>query len=112
RRHAPGLEPLAPSRHDRHALTVIQATSAGMHGADPGAAVASAVAWSELPASAVALDVVYAPPETPFLRAATSRGLRSANGLGMLVEQGALAFERWLGVPAPRDVMRAAHGAP
>jgi shikimate dehydrogenase len=101
-------DPLVPTARDREVLTVIQATSAGMHGADPGGAVALACAWRELPDAAIALDVIYAPPETPFLAAARARGLRHANGLGMLVEQGALAFERWLGVPAPRDVMLAA----
>jgi shikimate dehydrogenase len=89
-------------------LAVVQATSAGMTGADPGEAVARVVAWDALPPDAVALDVVYAPPETPFLVAARHRGLRRANGLGMLARQGALAFTLWLGVPAPFAVMRAA----
>jgi shikimate dehydrogenase len=89
-------------------LTVVQATSAGMHGADPGEAAAGAVSWDALPHDAVALDVVYAPPDTPFLRAARARGLRAAGGLGMLARQGALAFEIWLGIPAPLEVMRAA----
>jgi shikimate dehydrogenase len=104
--------PLAPSP-ESEALTavVVQATSAGMHGADPGDAVASAVAWDALPADAVALDAVYAPPETPFLRAARQRGLRAANGLGMLARQGALAFEIWTSLPAPLDVMRGALAA-
>src|SRR5205807_7706659 len=47
------------------ALAVVQATSAGMSGASPGEDVASAVAWAELPARAIAYDVVYAPPDTP-----------------------------------------------
>ena len=66
------------------------------------------MAWTALPSDAVALDVVYAPAETPFLRAARARGLRSANGLGMLARQGALAFHLWTGLPAPFDAMRAA----
>jgi shikimate dehydrogenase len=103
-------DPLVPTARDREVLTVIQATSAGMHGADPGDAVAAACAWRELPDAAIALDVIYAPPETPFLAAARARGLRCASGLGMLVEQGALAFKLWLGVEPPRDVMRAALG--
>jgi shikimate dehydrogenase len=86
----------------------MQTTSCGMTGAAPGEIVANAVDWSALPAYAVALDVVYAPSETPFLRAARARGLRAANGLGMLARQGALAFELWLGIPAPYDVMLAA----
>jgi shikimate dehydrogenase len=100
---------LAPSAKDEaRTAVVVQATSAGMDGADAGEGVAASVAWTALPADAVALDVVYAPPETPFLRAARARGLRNANGLGMLARQGALALELWLGVAAPLAAMRAA----
>jgi shikimate dehydrogenase len=66
------------------------------------------VAWDALPDDAVAIDVVYAPPETPFLLEARRRGLRAANGVGMLARQGARAFELWLGVPAPLEAMIAA----
>jgi shikimate dehydrogenase len=100
-----GADPLVPSDFEKGALTIVQATSAGMNGADPGEIVASAIGWRDLPPRAIALDVVYAPPETPFLRAASAHGVRSANGLGMLARQGALAFELWLGVPAPYDAM-------
>ncbi len=101
--------PWAPSPgSEAKTLAVVQATSAGMTGADPGDAVASVVAWEALPPDAVALDLVYAPPETPFLRAAATRGLRRANGLGMLARQGALAFALWLGVEAPLGIMQAA----
>ncbi|HXN33869.1 MAG TPA: shikimate dehydrogenase [Polyangiaceae bacterium] len=89
-------------------IAVVQATSAGIAGADPGDAVADAVAWGALPESAVAIDVVYAPRDTPFLRAARSRGLRCDDGLGMLARQGALAFELWLDLTAPQEIMRAA----
>lgn len=84
---------------------VIQATSAGMIGKDPGEEVARVVDWAALPKEAVALDVVYAPDVTPFLTAARDRGLRAESGLAMLVEQGALALELWLGVRAPREAM-------
>ena len=84
---------------------VVQATSAGMHGGEPGDGVASVVEWSHLPARAAAFDVVYVPPMTPFLSAANEHGLRHANGLGMLARQGALAFELWLGTAAPLDAM-------
>ena len=87
---------------------LVQATSAGMRGAAPGEDVASAVDWSALPNDAVAIDVVYAPRDTPWLRAARTRGLRADDGLGMLARQGGLAFELWLGVAAPFDVMREA----
>jgi shikimate dehydrogenase len=89
-------------------FALIQATSAGMHGAAPGDEVARVVDWAALPDDAVAIDVVYSPRETPWLRAARARGLRCDDGLGMLARQGALALELWLGVPAPVDVMRAA----
>ena len=46
---------------------VVQATSAGMKGADPGERAAEAVAWDALPSDAVALDVVYAPAGYAFL---------------------------------------------
>lgn len=102
-------EPLtAPPIEAADLAAIVQATSCGMEGAAPGDAVARAVAWQTVPRDAVALDVVYAPRDTPFLRAARSRGLPSTHGLGMLARQGALAFERWLGVPAPFDVMLAA----
>lgn len=103
-----GADALRPTDFDAEALTIVQATSAGMDGADPGDVVADAIAWTALPARAIALDVVYAPRETPFLRAASAHGIRSANGLGMLARQGALAFELWLGAPAPYDAMLAA----
>jgi shikimate dehydrogenase len=87
---------------------LVQATSAGMRGAAPGDDAAAAVDWSALPNDAIAIDVVYAPRDTPWLRAARTRGLRADDGLGMLARQGGLAFELWLGVAAPFDVMRQA----
>jgi shikimate dehydrogenase len=90
---------------DRVVTAIVQATSAGMTGADSGEGVVDAVAWSSLPRVAVALDVVYEPRETPFLKAAAANGTRSVGGLGMLARQGALAFELWLGVPAPYQAM-------
>jgi shikimate dehydrogenase len=58
--------------------------------------------------SAVVLDLIVGRNETPLVRAARGRGLRAADGLTMLIEQGALAFERWFGVAPDRDVMRRA----
>ncbi|MCA9591035.1 MAG: shikimate dehydrogenase [Myxococcales bacterium] len=99
-------EPLeAPAAEDKSLAAIVQATSAGMEGADPGEAVAGAVSWTTVPPSAVALDVVYAPTDTPFLRACAARGLRAEHGLGMLARQGALAFELWTGLEAPFERM-------
>ena len=50
-------------------------------------------------------DVVFNPPETPFLREAARRGARTVNGLGMLANQGALNFTLWTGQEAPVEVM-------
>ncbi len=53
-------------------------------------------------------DMVYRPAETPLLRAAKAAGCRTANGLGMLLYQGARALEIWSGQAAPLEVMRRA----
>jgi len=92
------VEPFAGSPdRDRDVEVVLQGTSAGMHGAEPGEPCAAAVAWDALPAHAVALEIIYAPPETPFiLRAATAHGIRTANASACFARQGALAFELWL----------------
>jgi shikimate dehydrogenase len=58
-----------------------------------------------LPPSAAVYDLVYNPFETRFLREAQACGAKTAGGLGMLVEQGALALELWTGARAPRGVM-------
>jgi shikimate dehydrogenase len=53
-------------------------------------------------------DLVYAPAETRLLRLAAAQGARALGGIGMLVQQGALAFSSFTGEPAPVKVMRAA----
>lgn len=64
-----------------------------------------------LPPNAAVYDLVYNPVETQFTRAARAAGLRAASGIGMLVEQAALSFEIWTGLPAPRQEMHAALAA-
>lgn len=54
------------------------------------------------------MDLIYNPAETPFLKGARRKGHRVLNGLGMLLYQGARAFEHWTGRPAPVAVMRQA----
>jgi shikimate dehydrogenase len=53
---------------------------------------------SALPDSAIVTDIVYVPLETPLLAAARARGLKTVDGLGMLLHQAAPGFERWFGV--------------
>jgi shikimate dehydrogenase len=52
------------------------------------------------------VDLIYG--NTPLLQLAQQRGARTQDGLEMLVQQGALAFEAWTGLDAPIDVMRIA----
>jgi shikimate dehydrogenase len=100
------FQPWAPDDSiDCKLLAIIQTTSVGATGGDPAEAAGDAVGWDAVPPDSVALDVVYDPAVTPFLRTATVRGLRNANGKGMLARQGALAFELWFDQPAPFDVM-------
>jgi shikimate dehydrogenase len=64
--------------------------------------------WPEsvpFPADAVLYDLVYNPPFTRLMAQAESTGARVIGGLGMLVWQGALAFELWTGIKPPIEVM-------
>lgn len=83
----------------READLVVNATTVGLRDD------AVPVDPSRLRPSATVLDIVYRRGETPWVRAARSRGLRAMDGLVMLVEQGAAAFERWFGFPPDRDAM-------
>jgi shikimate dehydrogenase len=60
----------------------------------------------ELGAGQILVELPY--PRTATSRAAEDAGARVVDGLEVLVAQGAASFERWTGVPAPVDVMRAA----
>jgi len=60
------------------------------------------------PRSCLFYDLVYSKAPTPFLRPALESGRRCADGAGMLVAQGELAFRLFNGVAPPRGVMRAA----
>jgi shikimate dehydrogenase len=61
-----------------------------------------------LPPTADVMDLVYRRGETAWVRQVRARGLRAVDGLPMLIEQGALAFERWFGEPPDRRAMWAA----
>ena len=52
--------------------------------------------------------MIYQPAETPFLQATKAAGAKTANGLGMLLYQGAKALEIWTGQSAPIESMRQA----
>jgi shikimate dehydrogenase len=84
---------------------IVQATSAGMHGAAPGAEIADVLPWQRFRAGTVFYDLVYSPRDTELVRRARDRGFMASDGLGMLIGQAALAFELWLGVAPPRESM-------
>jgi shikimate dehydrogenase len=71
---------------------LVNTTSLGMHGQPP-----LEVDVSLLPSHAVVADLVYVPLETPLLAAARARGLKTADGLGMLLHQAVRGFELWFG---------------
>jgi shikimate dehydrogenase len=74
------------------AQVLVNTTSLGMHGQPP-----LELDIGRLPADAVVADLVYVPLKTPLLSAAEARGLRCADGLGMLLHQAVRGFELWFG---------------
>lgn len=84
---------------------VVNATSIALY---PNVDDAPDLDYATLLPSHLVCDVIPNPPQTPFLRKAAARGAKTLDGLGMLVYQGAIAFEMWTGQPAPVDVMKAA----
>jgi shikimate dehydrogenase len=84
---------------------ILNATSLGLKASDP-------LPFDEnqfsLKQTRAVYDMIYRPAETRLLAAAKKSGCKTANGLGMLLHQGAKAFEIWTGKPAPLDVMRRA----
>ena len=104
-RFAPTARAVSSPAAALHGATlVINATSVGLDGRSIPVAV------SDLPRGAAVLDLVYAAGETPWVRAARAAGHPARDGIVMLVEQGAAAFERWFGRPADRDAMWASLG--
>jgi shikimate dehydrogenase len=84
---------------------VINATSVGLRAGEPAPADLAA-----FPGLSAVYDMIYNPPDTRLLGQARALGVRCANGLGMLVHQGAKSLEFWTGTPAPETAptMRAA----
>jgi len=86
----------------RDAQLIVNATPIGMGlGSE-----AMPISPDAVPAGTVVIDLVYRRAETPFVRAVSARGVRAVDGLIMLIEQGALAFERWFGFSPDRELMR------
>jgi shikimate dehydrogenase len=81
---------------------VVNATSIGMHPHDPMLLPPYALGPRHL-----VCDIVYRPLHTPLLRAAQRQGARTVDGLGMLLHQGAKAFEIWTEHAFPLALIRA-----
>src|SRR5262249_38280269 len=84
---------------------LLNATTLGMKSEDLLPLDAS---WFSLQRARAVYDMIYRPAEPPLLRAARSAGCRGANGLGMLLHQGARALTLWSGRNPPIEVMREA----
>lgn len=84
------------------AVIAVNATTVGM--------TDDTVAFDVSPLSpdALVFDLVYVPPDTPLVRAASARGINVCNGMEMLIRQGEIAFERWTGIGSTAEVMRRA----
>lgn len=84
---------------------VLNATSLGLK---PDDALPIDLQWLQAHRPARVYDMIYRPKETALLRAARAAGCRAANGLGMLLYQGAEALKLWTGAEPPIKIMRAA----
>lgn len=82
---------------------IVNATPLGMNSSDPAPIPARLLAPHHM-----VFDCVYRPSKTALLRAAEQAGARSANGILMLLHQGALSFSTWFDRDAPIDMMRTA----
>jgi shikimate dehydrogenase len=82
---------------------VVNTTRLGLEPNDP-----APIDLARLGRAGSAMDLVYGREKTPFVLAAERHGVRSTDGMEMLVQQGAASFERWWDRPAPIDTMRAA----
>lgn len=82
---------------------IINASSVGMKADD-----APLIAAESLHSKLLIYDTVYATGKSRLVADAEAAGVRAANGLSMLLHQGALSFEIWFGQPAPLEAMRKA----
>ncbi len=97
------LEKKEQLEHCRAAGLIIQASPVGMKKDDPSLLPSAAFRKGQR-----VFDLIYMYPKTALLRTAETQGAQTANGLGMLLHQGARAFTIWTGINPDTQAMRAA----
>ena len=98
-----GLTDEKLSKAVRECALIVNTTSASMDNTHP-----LLIDQNWIQSSTTVYDIVYTPPMTSLLIAASNKGCPIVGGIGMLVHQGAIAFERWTGVKPCVDTMRTA----
>ncbi len=88
-------------------LLLINSTPIGMHPQIQASPI-SAETMQKLSSQAIVYDLIYTPKPTKLLQLATANHAIAIDGVEMLVQQGAVAFELWFHQPAPVDIMRQA----
>ncbi len=95
----------APYAVPERAAVLINATAIGLY---PAVTAKPNLVYDTIRPDLIVCDVIPNPPATAFLKEARARGARTLDGLGMLVNQGAIGFKIWTGIDAPLDAMRQA----
>jgi shikimate dehydrogenase len=112
--HGMGLDDKGLPEAIAESSLLVNTTSAGMNLEHPLLINEDWLALHEVSAERsehkqlVVYDIIYNPPETRLLKVAKERGLKTIGGIGMLVHQGAIAFDLWTGQYPPVDTMRRA----
>jgi shikimate dehydrogenase len=83
---------------------IVNATPLGMEGVGEDLRVPASI----IAKKTTAIDLVYNPPKTEFLKIAEAQGARTLNGIKMLVYQGSASFKIWTGIDPPVDIMEEA----
>jgi shikimate dehydrogenase len=102
--HQPLTENIDLSKY----FIVVNTTPIGMQGSNEGLSPLSESSIASLPKNAIVYDIVYKPRKTKLLELAEKQGLKTIDGLEMLILQGAKGFESWTGQTPPINIMREA----
>lgn len=101
--HGMGLTDARVADAVRQSTLLVNTATASMDLTQP---LLISVDW--LQPNTIVYDIVYTPPVTPLMTAAAERGCQTLGGIGMLIHQGAIAFEKWTGVPPCTHTMQQA----